>query len=76
MPVLQGISFLGFRVFPGIIRLDRRHLLQFRRTIREREQAYLNGEIDEVFLVRSVNSLIAHIAHANTYRMRKDLFWG
>lgn len=75
-PVLQGIPFLGFRVFPGLIRLDRRRLIKFRRTIRMREQAYLDGEIDEQFLVRSVNSLIAHIAHANTYRMRKDLFWG
>ncbi len=75
-PVSQGIPFLGFRIFPGLVRLDRRHLVQFRRTIRAREQAYQNGEIDEVFLVRSVNSLIAHIAHANTYRMRKDLFYG
>jgi RNA-directed DNA polymerase len=75
-PVSQGIPFLGFRIFPGIIRLDRRHLISFRRTIRAREQAYLNGEIDEQFLIRSVNSLVAHIAHANTYRMRKDLLWG
>ncbi len=75
-PVSQGVPFLGFRVFPGLIRLDRRHLIKFRRKIRAREHAYRNGEIDEEMLVRSVNSMIAHISHANTYQMRKTLFWG
>jgi hypothetical protein len=75
-PVSQGIPFLGFRIFPGTIRLDRRHLLQFRRKIRDRERAYQCGEIDETFLVRSIRSMIAHISHANTYQMRKALFWG
>jgi retron-type reverse transcriptase len=75
-PVSQGIPFLGFRVFPGLIRLDRRHLIKFQRKIRAREQAYQHGEIEEEMLVRSVNSMIAHIAHANTYQMRKALFWG
>lgn len=75
-PVSQGIPFLGFRVFPGLIRLDRRHLIKFRRKIRARERVYRNGEIDEEMLVRSVNSMIAHISHANTYQMRKALFWG
>ena len=75
-PVSQGIPFLGFRIFPGLIRLDRRHMIRFRRKIREREQAYRKGEIDEEMLYRSVSSMIAHISHANTYQMRKDLFWG
>jgi len=73
-PVSQGIPFLGFRIFPAIIRLDRAHLIRFRRTIRAREQAYRDGSIDETTLVRSVSSIIAHVAHANTYRMRCMLF--
>lgn len=74
-PVSQGIPFLGFRIFPSLIRLDRRHLLRFRRNIQAREQAYRTGEIDEACLVRSVGSLLAHIGHANTYQMRQGLFW-
>lgn len=77
IPVWQGIPFLGFRIFPNIIRLDRRHLIRFRRKIREQERAYQNGAIDEETLYRSVNSMVAHVSHANTtYHMRKDLFWG
>lgn len=75
-PVSQGIPFLGFRVFPGLIRLDRTHLVRFRRKITQREQAYERGEIDEETLIRSVSSMIAHISHANTSNMRKALFWG
>ena len=75
-PVAQGIPFLGFRIFPGVIRLDRRHVIRFRRNIRAREQAYRRGDLDEDGLVRSVSSMIAHIAHANTYHMRQDVFWG
>lgn len=75
-PVSQGIPFLGFRIFPGLIRLDRTHLVRFRRKIQQREQAYRQGEIDEDALIRSVNSLIAHVSHADTYTMRSDLFWG
>jgi retron-type reverse transcriptase len=75
-PVSQGIPFLGFHVFPRLIRMDRRHLVRFRRKIRRSEQAYNNGKIDENYLTQSVGSMIAHIAHANTYRVRKDLFWG
>ena len=73
-PVSQGVPFLGFRIFPGLIRLDRRHLVRFRRNVRMREQAYANGDIDEAELSRSVNSLIAHIAHANTHKMRQSFF--
>lgn len=75
-PVSQGIPFLGFRIFPRLIRLDRPHLVRFRRKIRQREQAYCQGEIDEDALIRSVNSVIAHISHVNTYKVRSDLFWG
>ncbi len=75
-PVSQSIPFLGFRIFRNLIRLDRRHLIRFRRKIRAREQAYQHGEIDEETLIRSVNSMVAHVSHANTYKMRKELFWG
>jgi RNA-directed DNA polymerase len=74
-PVVQGLPFLGFRIFPGLIRLDRAHLVRFRRKIRQRERAYAAGAINEAALARSVNSMIAHLAHGNTYRMRQGLFW-
>ncbi len=76
LPVSEGIPFLGFRIFPGLIRLDRRQRIRFQRRIREREHAFRRGAIDKETLVRSVHSTIAHITHADTYQMRKNLFWG
>ncbi|MBM3776556.1 MAG: hypothetical protein FJW37_15555, partial [Acidobacteria bacterium] len=73
-PVSQGISFLGFRVFPGLIRLQRAGWVRFRRRIQEREQAYRQGAIDEQGLVQSVQSLLGHLRHADTLRLRQDFF--
>ena len=33
-PVMQGIPFLGFRIFPGIIRLKHDTLVRFKRKFR------------------------------------------
>ena len=75
-PVSQGIPFLGFRVFPGTVRLDSNRLKRFTRKTKEREREYRQGRIDEDFLVNSVRSMVAHVSHANTYMMRKGLFSG
>jgi retron-type reverse transcriptase len=75
-PIQQGIPFLGFRIFPYLIRLKRTNLVRFRRKFRQKEKAYLNGKISEDTFIRSVSSMIGHIKHANTYQMRQDFFWG
>jgi len=73
-PVWSGISFLGFRVFPGVIRLCGDKWSRFRRMVREREAAYLAGEIDEEELARSVASMIGHAQHADTLAARRQFF--
>lgn len=71
MPVHVGIPFLGFRVFPAIIRLDRRALRRFRRRFRARERQYLAGEIDMETLHASVSAMFAHIGHGDTLNLRQ-----
>jgi hypothetical protein len=73
-PVWTGISFLGFRIFPGVIRLRSDKWSRFRRRVREREEAFLAGEIDEEELARSVASMIGHLSHADTMEARRRLF--
>jgi retron-type reverse transcriptase len=73
-PVTEGLAFLGFRLFPGAIRLQARGLTRFRCRVRARERAYLAGEIDDRLLSASVNSMIAHMAHADTLSVRRQLF--
>lgn len=73
-PVSQGISFLGFRLFPGLIRLQRSGWTRFRRRLRERECAYREGALDECGLVQSAQSLLGYIQHANTLHLRQRFF--
>ena len=71
-PVSQGIPFLGFRVFPRLMRLQRAGWARFQSKVRQREQAYRHGTLDEAGLVQSVQSLLGHVQHANTLRLRRN----
>ena len=73
-PVTQGAPFLGFRVFPGVVRLDGRKFSRLRRRVRRREAACRDGALDEEALARSIGSMIGHVAHANSLQARKRLF--
>ncbi len=73
-PVTEGIPFLGFRVFPGMLKLDGKKWAKFRRGIGKLEKNYSNGLIDEETLVRSVSSMLGHIAHADTLMARRRFF--
>ena len=73
-PVTVGIPYLGFRIFPRLIRLQRPGWTRFKRRVREREQAYQEGQLDERGLVQSVQSLLGHTQHANTLQLRRNLF--
>ena len=70
-PVTQGIAFLGVRIYPGLIRLQRKTLVRFGRRVRQREAQYQCGMIDEETLARSVASVVGHIRHANTLTARR-----
>jgi RNA-directed DNA polymerase len=73
-PVTQGVPFLGFRIFPGTVRLDGSKWARFRRRVRRREKAYRRGLVDETTLGRSVASMIGHVQHANLLAARRQFF--
>ncbi|MCY4597861.1 MAG: reverse transcriptase domain-containing protein [Bryobacterales bacterium] len=73
-PVTQGVPFLGFRVFPGVMRLDGRKWARLRRRVRAREAAYRLGRISEDDLERSVRSMAAHVSHSDSLQARRELF--
>ncbi len=72
-PVSEGIPFLGFRIFSGMIRVQRKSLRRFQKRLRYMESAFVNGEISMEELSASIQSMIAHMSHANTQRMRQSL---
>ena len=75
-PVNEGIPFLGFRIFPGVVRLKRSGLVRFMRKMRAKERLYDKGCIGEDELVRSAESLTGHVRHGNTKAMRQRFFAG
>jgi len=74
-PVTEGVPFLGFRIFPGLIRLKRKNVIRFRRKFRAAERQILAGGIDEAPFISAANSLVGHIRHADTHRMRQKFFY-
>lgn len=73
-PVTEGIPFLGFRIFPNLIRIKRENLVRMRKKIRSKESLYLKGEITSKSLVQSVNSMVGHVAHVNSMFERRRIF--
>ena len=73
-PVTQGIPFLGFRIFPGLVRLEAKKWARFRQRIRELEGQYICGMMGEETLARSVASMIGHVRHANALAARRSYF--
>ena len=73
-PVSEGVPFLGFRVFPSLIRLKRENLVRMRRKVRKKEEMFLKGKISEESLILSINSIVGHIAHVNSKGVRQRVF--
>jgi RNA-directed DNA polymerase len=73
-PVSQGIPFLGFRIFPGLVKLSGKKWARFRNKVRGREMDYLAGKINEDVLAGSVSAMIGHLLHADTLAARRKFF--
>ena len=67
----KGVSFLGFRVFPGQRRLKRRKGIHFRRKFHRQLQAYADGDITLEQLSASVKGWVNHARYGNTVGLRK-----
>jgi retron-type reverse transcriptase len=74
-PVSEGLPFLGYRVFRGLIRLQRTRLVRFRRKIVKLEKRCIKGKIKREDLTNSVRSMVAHISNGNTRNLRKAVFF-
>lgn len=55
----HGVDFLGCRLLPDHLLLNRRSRLRFRRKMTRLETQYLDGEIDELELQQRATSLVA-----------------
>ena len=70
-PTWEGIRFLGFHIFPGMIRLQRQNWNRFKRKFLLRQNQYAQGKIDPEYFVQSIAGLFGHIQHGDTWNLRR-----
>ncbi|HLE15892.1 MAG TPA: reverse transcriptase domain-containing protein [Anaerolineales bacterium] len=70
-PVVSGIPFLGFRIYPTHRRLKRRRGIAFQRRFRELYHCWQAGEVQRQQLDASARSWAAHAAWGDTYGLRR-----
>ena len=74
LPVVSGIPWLGFVVYPTHRRLKQRNVAQFRRRLQENISRYQAGDISFAELDASVQGWINHVRYGDTWGLRRHLF--
>ena len=67
-----GLAFVGFRIYPGTIRLSRRRMERYRRARKQWELAYARGLLDARGLQAGYASALAITAHVDSAAWRKQ----
>jgi retron-type reverse transcriptase len=70
----DGVTFLGWRVFPGRLRLVRRNVVRWRRKLRAMQEEYDEGRMTVQEITSRVRAWIAHAQHGRTWKLREQLF--
>lgn len=73
-PVTCGIPFLGYRIFPERIRIDASNVVRFRRRMKTLQRQYAHKQISFETIRLSIAGWLGHAVHADSYRLRQDLF--
>lgn len=68
----RGLSFLGYRVFPGTLRLSRRRRQRYRLARQRWEAAYRDGVVDARGLQAGYAAALAITAHADAASFRRE----
>jgi retron-type reverse transcriptase len=70
----DGVSFLGWRLFPGHRRLLRSNVLRFRRRMRALRELYRIGKLDWDGVAACLQAWNAHASHGDTWQLRRQIF--
>lgn len=72
-PIKTGIPFLGFRLYPSYRLLKRKNGQAFAHRMRRWRGELARGEINLQKLDERVQGWVAHVAHGNTWGLRRSL---
>ena len=70
----DGVTFLGWRLFPERTRLVRANVNRFRQRLREIEGAFSQGRMNVNDVRARIHSWIGHAASGDTWHLRKQMF--
>ncbi len=73
---LNGLTFLGMRIFPHHIRIKRENLTRSLKRLHWREKQFASGRIDEKVFLSSCQSILDHMKIANSGSLKRTLFTG
>jgi hypothetical protein len=70
----NGLGFLGWRIFPNLIKINNTNLKRSLKNLRCKEREYLSGTIDDEKLLQSSSSIMGHIKYFNTFKLCENIF--
>jgi RNA-directed DNA polymerase len=70
---LNGLSFLGTRIFPNLIRIRTENLKRTIKKMKNRQYKYKNGFISEEKYLQSMQSMIGYLRNSNSYHLRRNI---
>lgn len=69
-PAKRGLTFLGFRVYPGRVLAGKRCGMRFKERLEYLQQAYRKGEVNLKNIKQVIASYNGHLAHGATEKLR------
>ena len=72
----HGVSFVGFRVVSGRVRVRNHNLLKGKRRLRLLQEGVMTGALPAATARARLQSWNAHLRHGHTWRLRRRLFAG
>lgn len=73
-PTEFGVDYLGYKLYPGHRKVRGQNVVRYRRRLKKLQNQYAVGEISLADINASVQSWIGHVSHADSWRLREELF--
>jgi len=67
----HGLPFLGFRIFPRLLRVKKVNLKRINKRLEQKKRQYAGGLITEEKYVMGVRAVFDHVAFADTWQLRR-----
>lgn len=74
LPVKAGCEFLGFFLYPHIMRVKKTNVGLFVARLKNMKNAFKTGKMSTERITKSVQGWIAHVKHAQSHGLRESIF--